>query len=78
MLCTFDLPICRVALRFTIGHNKIEIHYLDASGIPAQFVVPHESRVQKYAARRLRDVPLKVPRLGLSIIFDHITRLMYC
>lgn len=56
VLCTFDLPISRVALRFTIRNSNIDVHYINASGTATQFVVAHEARIKTYEARRLRDV----------------------
>lgn len=77
VLCTFDLPICRVAVRFSVHNGSVKFYYIDASGIASTYRLAHQSRVEKYAARRIPKVPFEVPRLGVLVTFKSIAKILY-
>lgn len=70
---TFDMPVCRVAIRFPLKTDNRQFLYIDITGKSTTFRTIHASRLAKYNDRRLQHVPFEIPRLGVKIIFDYIT-----
>lgn len=40
VMLVFDLPVCRVAIRFSLEEDSDQFYYIDISGVEASFRVP--------------------------------------
>lgn len=62
---SFDLPMCRVALKFNIDDPINDQTYnLDVAGI-ANYNNPRDERLQKYASRKVAEKARIVPSLKI-------------
>lgn len=52
VLCQFDLPLCRLALRFSLKDLNKSCYCLDVSAIDFIKENTQESRIEKYEERR--------------------------